>query len=209
MGRCCQRARSGPAPVVCLVGSGEAQRILEEGEEMTVPGPPWTPEEDALLRSMGRPPKAPPRLQRCSSAKRRGCISGLTYSRSGWRARCQVRSRSGNNHLHGPGNIRPRGAVVSIASGRPFVSRCPRLEPLGLLLWAEGDREMTDDPNEAYEVVPIEPGPHGRPVGWWTVKRNGLPVRHFPGKENAQRFATDPEYRASLAAGKAWKKAKG
>jgi hypothetical protein len=52
---------------------------------------------------------------------------------------------------------------------------------------------MTDDPNEAYEVVPIEPGPHGPPVGWWTVKRNGLPVRHFPGKEKAQRFATDPE----------------
>jgi hypothetical protein len=65
---------------------------------------------------------------------------------------------------------------------------------------------MTDDPNEAYEVVPIEPGPHGPPPGWWTVKRNGLPVRHFPGKENAQRFATDPEYRASLAAGKAWEK---
>jgi hypothetical protein len=34
---------------------------------------------------------------------------------------------------------------------------------------------MTDhDPNEAYEVVPIEPGPHGPPKGWWTVKRNGL-----------------------------------
>jgi hypothetical protein len=63
---------------------------------------------------------------------------------------------------------------------------------------AEGDREMTDDPNEAYEVVPIEPGPHGPPRGWWTVKRNGLPVRHFPGKEKAQQFATDPEYRASL-----------
>jgi hypothetical protein len=57
---------------------------------------------------------------------------------------------------------------------------------------------MTDDPNEAYEVVPIEPGPRGPPVGWWTVKRNGLPVRHFPGKEKAERFATDPEYRASL-----------
>ena len=68
---------------------------------------------------------------------------------------------------------------------------------------------VLDDPNEAYEVVPREPGPHGPPVGWWTVKRNGLPVRHFPGKENAQRFATDPEYRASLAAGKAWEKAKG
>jgi hypothetical protein len=52
---------------------------------------------------------------------------------------------------------------------------------------------MTDDPNEAYEVVPREPGPHGPPVGWWTVKRNGLPVRHFPGKEKAERFATDPE----------------
>ena len=48
---------------------------------------------------------------------------------------------------------------------------------------AEGEGEMTDDPNEAYEVVPIEPGPHGPPKGWWTtVKRNGLPVRHFPGK---------------------------
>jgi hypothetical protein len=66
-----------------------------------------------------------------------------------------------------------------------------------------------DDPNEAYEVVPIEPGPYGPPKGWWTVKRNGLPVRHFPGKERAQRFATDPEYRASLVAAKAWEKAKG
>jgi hypothetical protein len=26
-----------------------------------------------------------------------------------------------------------------------------------------------DDPNEAYEVVPIELGPHGPPKGWWTV----------------------------------------
>jgi hypothetical protein len=58
-------------------------------------------------------------------------------------------------------------------------------------------------------VVPIEPGPLGPPNGWWTVKRNGLPVRHFPGKEKAQRFATVPEYRASPAAGKAWEKAKG
>ena len=66
-----------------------------------------------------------------------------------------------------------------------------------------------DDPNEAYEVVPIEPGPHGPPKGWWTVKRNGTPVKHFPGKEKAQRFATDREYRASLVAGKAWEKAKG
>jgi hypothetical protein len=28
-----------------------------------------------------------------------------------------------------------------------------------------------DDPNDAYEVVPIESGQHGPPRGWWTVKR--------------------------------------
>jgi hypothetical protein len=66
-----------------------------------------------------------------------------------------------------------------------------------------------DDPNEAHEVVPIEPGPHVPPEGWWTVKRKGLPVRHFPGKEKAERYATDPEYRASLVPRKAWEKAKG
>jgi hypothetical protein len=63
-----------------------------------------------------------------------------------------------------------------------------------------------DDPNEAYVVVPVEPGP---PKGWWTVKRNGIAVRHFPGKEKAERFATDPEYRANLVTVKVWKKAKG
>jgi hypothetical protein len=74
----------------------------------------------------------------------------------------------------------------------------------------EGEGKMTDDdPNEANEVMPIEPGPHGPPKGWWTVKRNGLPVRHFPGKEKAERYATDPEYRASLVPRKAWEKTKG
>ena len=29
------------------------KRVVEEGEEMTIPGPPWTPEEDGLLQSMG------------------------------------------------------------------------------------------------------------------------------------------------------------
>jgi hypothetical protein len=57
--------------------------------------------------------------------------------------------------------------------------------------------------------VPREPGPHGPPVGWWTVKKNGLPARHFAGRERAERFATDPEYSVNLAAGKAWEKAKG
>jgi hypothetical protein len=66
-----------------------------------------------------------------------------------------------------------------------------------------------DDPNEAYQVVPAEPGAKGPPHTWWTVKRNGIAVRHFPGKEKAQRYATDPAYRASLVTGKAWVKAKG
>src|SRR3981081_4057042 len=35
----------------------------------------------------GRLARAPPRLQRCSSAKRRGCTSELTYSRSSWPVR--------------------------------------------------------------------------------------------------------------------------
>jgi hypothetical protein len=58
-------------------------------------------------------------------------------------------------------------------------------------------------------VVPIERGLRGPPEGWWTVKRKGMPVRYFPDKERAQRFATDPEYRASLVGVKAWEKAKG
>jgi hypothetical protein len=65
-----------------------------------------------------------------------------------------------------------------------------------------------DDPNEAYVVVPLRPGAHGPPRGWWTVKRNGIPVKHFPGKEKAERYATDPKYRASLVIGKPWEQAK-
>ena len=54
---------------------------------------------------------------------------------------------------------------------------------------------MTD----RYEVVPMERGPHD-PEGWWTVTLNGTPVRHFPAEKRdlAERYATDPEYRASL-----------
>ena len=66
-----------------------------------------------------------------------------------------------------------------------------------------------DDPSEAYEVVPIAETRRGPPHGWWTVKRNGVPVRHFPGKEKAERYATDPDYRASLQTKKAPEKAKG
>src|SRR5882757_3656908 len=68
-----------------------------ESEEMTAPGPPWTPEEAGCSDRWGRLAKALPRLQRCSSAKRRGCTSELTYSRSSWPVRRQGRSGSGND----------------------------------------------------------------------------------------------------------------
>jgi hypothetical protein len=41
-----------PGSCSMLMGSGEAQRILEEGEEMTAPGPAWSAEEEDLLRSL-------------------------------------------------------------------------------------------------------------------------------------------------------------
>lgn len=63
-----------------------------------------------------------------------------------------------------------------------------------------------EDPNEAYEVVPMKEELHG-PSGWWTVTCNGIPVRHFgPDKKDAAlRYATDAEYRKSLVTEKLWK----
>ena len=48
------------------------------------------------------------------------------------------------------------------------------------------------DPNEAYEVVPMKPDPHGPPGDWWTVTRNGIPDRHFSAsrKAEAERYAS-------------------
>ena len=36
------------------------------------------------------------------------------------------------------------------------------------------------------------------PQEWWTVTCNGIPVWHCATREKAERYATDPEYRASL-----------
>jgi hypothetical protein len=51
-----------------------------------------------------------------------------------------------------------------------------------------------NDPNAAYDVVPSTRWPKE----WWTVTCNGIPVRHFADKGIAERYAIDPEYRASL-----------
>jgi hypothetical protein len=53
---------------------------------------------------------------------------------------------------------------------------------------------MIDSPNEAYDVIPTR----GWPEGWWTITCNGIPVWHAPTRAKADRYATDPEYRASL-----------
>jgi hypothetical protein len=60
--------------------------------------------------------------------------------------------------------------------------------------------ESDADPNEAYEVVPMKPEPHGPPSDWWTVTRNGIPDRHFSGsrKAEAERYATAPAHRAAM-----------
>ena len=36
------------------------------------------------------------------------------------------------------------------------------------------------------------------PAGWWTVTAHGVPIRHFGDKGMAERYASDPEYRASV-----------
>jgi hypothetical protein len=60
-----------------------------------------------------------------------------------------------------------------------------------------------DDPNEAYEVIPMPENLRG-PSGWWTVTCNGIPVRHSPDRSIMERYATDPEYRKSLVTKKLW-----
>jgi hypothetical protein len=64
--------------------------------------------------------------------------------------------------------------------------------------------EASNDPNDVYAVIPMPaelrgPGPAFR--DWWTVTRNGVPVRHYPpqARDLADRFATDPAYRQQLA----------
>lgn len=60
--------------------------------------------------------------------------------------------------------------------------------------------DPVNDPNEAYEVVPMKWHAHGPRVGWWTVLCNGIEVYHFApdNKAEADRYATDAEYRRSL-----------
>jgi hypothetical protein len=64
------------------------------------------------------------------------------------------------------------------------------------------------DPNEAYEVVELA-GAFRKPrdpIGWYLCLCNGIPVRFAAHREPLERYASDPEYRASLVTRKAWEK---
>jgi hypothetical protein len=61
--------------------------------------------------------------------------------------------------------------------------------------------DPTNDPNDAYDVIPAKD-----PPGWWTVACNGIPAWHFVKPQAAQRYATDPQYRASLVTRKLWER---
>jgi hypothetical protein len=73
------------------------------------------------------------------------------------------------------------------------------------------------DPSEAYDVVPLDPirkdrDPHGwwadpirkdrDPHGWWACLCNGIVVRIASERAPLARYASDPEYRASLITNK-------
>lgn len=64
--------------------------------------------------------------------------------------------------------------------------------------------DPNNDPNDAYEVVPMKQEPHGPPADWWTVTCNGIPVQHFTADNRAmaERYATDPAWRLELAKSK-------
>jgi hypothetical protein len=67
--------------------------------------------------------------------------------------------------------------------------------------------DPTNDPNEAYDVVPLDPIRKDRdPHGWWAALCNGIVVRIAAQRTPLIRFASDPEYRASLITDKLWEK---
>jgi hypothetical protein len=57
-----------------------------------------------------------------------------------------------------------------------------------------------NDPNEAYDVVPMKEHERGPRGDWHTVTCNGIPVFHFAPANiwDAERYCCDPRYRLSL-----------
>jgi hypothetical protein len=63
-----------------------------------------------------------------------------------------------------------------------------------------------NDPNDAYEVVQRPAWLSVPPADWWTVRANGIPIRHYPPhrKDLAIHYATDPASRALVVKKKLW-----
>jgi hypothetical protein len=75
------------------------------------------------------------------------------------------------------------------------------------LQWRMSDPIPGCDPSEAYDVVPLDPIRKDRdPHGWWACLRNGIVVRIASQRAPLARYASDPEYRASLITNKLWEK---
>ena len=53
--------------------------------------------------------------------------------------------------------------------------------------------DLDYDPNAAYDIVPDKRWPD-----WWMVRGNGIPVWHCHRREDAGRYATDPEHRKAM-----------
>jgi hypothetical protein len=66
------------------------------------------------------------------------------------------------------------------------------------------------DPNEAYDVVPMDKHLRGPRGGWWTVTCNGIPVYHFaPDRRDvAERYAIDADYRQAQIKTMLWERGK-
>jgi hypothetical protein len=72
---------------VSITSSGRARA---EGEEMTAPGPPWTPEEDGLLRSMGAAGESATAIATLLKRKAAGVHQRAHLLEIKWPVRCQA-----------------------------------------------------------------------------------------------------------------------
>src|SRR6266436_3127805 len=125
-----------PRPRASITSSGRARA---EGEEMTVPGPPWTPEEDGLLRSMGAAGE--------SATRRRG-------NRNCFRAREDV-AMTGKD---APPEVKVRSYrdspicdVVVVVHGTEMVLRCRDYSQA--MRWARLERKSYKIPEPDIEVA--------------------------------------------------------
>jgi hypothetical protein len=108
-----------------------------------------------------------------------------------------------------PPTLKVRTSFSIVASGATELSACASFAEVEMRR-PEGEGEIERDGYRHFENVEGRPRLRFHQGRLW---RFGYVSPHqrvaIGGKEKAQRYATDPEYRASLIARKAWEKAKG